>query len=302
MALWANVLLGVGGDITFADNASVPSFPATITQRRPALTVDLEPYSQDLVERVFMPIEAPGPIDAPTEPDVWESQGQFYGAIWEAIERLDAGGELFNNPQRERQIDDPHGYMVPKFDVGSSGGLLVIDSLASAGAALSTIVHQGEGVGDERYADPDHAELTHYAKFLLLDHDEAMIAGVAPAVHNPTVANLPSDVAPVAALSDALTTYLYLVMDRLLSPVSDEHHHQVGLLYGSMVALQAPVARYLMTLPISSGEVAGPPFGFFEFDQPSQPEAQLRGMAHDVVRSHPDLQVVVDLLHRLPQS
>ena len=301
--LWTNVLLATGGDITFCSAKTMPSFPAMLTHRRPVLAVNLAPYSQRLIEEVFMPIEAPVSAEAPIDPDIWESQGQFFTAIWDAIVRLDAEGDLFANPQLDRQFADPHGYLVPKFDSGDSGGLVLISDLATVEQALETIIHQGEGVSEDRYADPSHAELTHHAKFAELPHDEVLRSGVIPAIVNPSVASLPANVAPVAAFSDALTTYLYLVMDRLISTASeDSHHHQVGLLYGAMVALLAPVARYLMTLPVNEHEVAGPPFGYFEFSSATSPESQLRSMAADLATDHPELQVAFDLLHRLPEG
>jgi hypothetical protein len=298
--LWTNLLLATGGDITFCSPTTMPAFPASLTHRRPVLTVNLEPYSEALIEKVFMPIEAPAPAGAPAEPDIWETVGQFFAGIWEGLARLDAKGDLFADPQLARQFSDPHGYMVPKFDAGDSGGLIVVSDLASAEQALETIVHQGEGVADHRYADPGHAELTHYAKFVELPHAEILRSGVLPAMVNPTVDSLPASIAPVAAFSDALTTYIYLVMDRLLSPQTEEHHHQVSLLYGTMVALLAPVARYLMTLQVDGQQVAGPPFGYFEFSSASTPEDQLRSMAAALAPDHPALQTAFDLLHRLP--
>jgi hypothetical protein len=215
---------------------------------------------------------------------------------------LNESEDLFDNPQVDRQFDDPHGYLVPKFDAGDTGGLVIITDLESAGRALETIIHQGEGVSHDRYADDSHAELTHYAKFLHFPYDEISRSGVLPAMVNPTVATLPPHIRPVAEFSDAVVTYLYLVMDRILGPKTEEHHHQVGLLYGGMVALLAPVARYLMTLEIGNGTVAGPPFGYYAFDVGSAPETQLRRMGHELVQDHPALQVVVDLLHRLPDD
>jgi len=298
--LGANLLLATGGDFTFCSPYS--SFPIDFTHRLPHLTINLEPFSQDVVERVFLPIEEPGDDSAPKNPDQWDSQGQFYGAIWEAIVRLNESEDLFDNPQVDRQFDDPHGYLVPKFDAGDTGGLVIITDLESAGRALETIIHQGEGVSHDRYADDSHAELTHYAKFLHFPYDEISRSGVLPAMVNPTVATLPPHIRPVAEFSDAVVTYLYLVMDRILGPKTEEHHHQVGLLYGGMVALLAPVARYLMTLEIGNGTVAGPPFGYYAFDVGSAPETQLRRMGHELVQDHPALQVVVDLLHRLPDD
>ena len=298
--LWMNILLATGGDFKFC--SPFPSFPIDIVHRQPHLTVNLEPYSKEVVERVFLAIEEPAHDGGPVDPDVWETQGQFFAAIWDAMIELNKTENLFDNPQLDRQFVDPHGYMAPKYDHGDSGGLVLITDLESAHQAMDTIVHQGEGLSHDRYADEGHAELTHYVKFQELPHEDILHRGVRPAVINPTVATLPEHVRPVAEFSDAIVTNLYLVMDRLLSPKVEEHHHQVGFLYGGMVALLAPVGRYLMTLDIGDGKVAGPPFGYYAFDEGSSPETQLRAMGAALAQEHPDLQVAIDMLERLPQD
>ena len=44
------------------------------------------------------------------------------------------------------------------------GTLHHITCLRDARCALSTIVNQGEGLSDNKYADENEAELTHFAK------------------------------------------------------------------------------------------------------------------------------------------
>ena len=300
LVLWSNLLLSVGGEPCFYDPGVIPSFPAVLEHRSPRLEVDLAPYSQRVVEEAFLAIEAPTPEGAPSEPDVFEFLGQFYRAIWEGVVRLDGEMDLFADPQVERQFHDPHGYAAPKYDAGSSGGLLIISDVESAAAAMSTIVHQGEGLSDDRYADPDHAELTHYAKFLMLDHAGIEAEGIHPAVLNPRTETLPEAVQPLARLSDALYSYLFVLLDRVYAPDAQDRHHLVGTIYGSMVALLAPVARLLMTIPVSDAEVAGPPFAYFAFADPSKAEAELRELARPVIEQYPSLIPALRSLDRLP--
>jgi rubrerythrin len=299
--LMANLLLAVGGEPRFYDAEVIPSFPTPLPHHQPELIVRLEPYSRDVVERTFLSIERPGRPGAPAEPDEWESQGQLYHALEQAIMRLDAEEDLFGNLQRERQLHDPHGYAVVKYDSAASGGLNVIENVQDAVAAMEVAIHQGEGLSDDRYADPAHTELTHYAKFLLLDDGIAEVAGVHPAVMNPTIETLPAEVQPVAELANALYSYVFLVLDRVLAPDTQDRHHLVGLIYGTMVALLAPVARYLMTMPLADGSVAGPPFAYHGFRDMRRAEAELRALARPIAREHPALRPALAQLDRLPQ-
>ena len=60
------------------------------------------------------------------------------------------------NPRLERQMADPLFYGPVKFDAADSGGLQGIKDLESATAAIEIVIHQGEGLSDERWADPAH--------------------------------------------------------------------------------------------------------------------------------------------------
>ena len=299
--LLANILLGVGGEPRFYDPAKIPSYPTPFLHHRPLLELTLEPYSQALVERVFLPIERPGVPGAPSQTDEFDSLGQFYAGMREATGVVAAREDIFANPQIERQLHDPHGYVVPRYNSASSGGLVVVDSLAGADAIFDIVLHQGEGVSTDKYADPDHAELTHYAKFLQLDHDETLESGVLPVVTNPTLETLPTAIQPVAEFTNAIYSYLFMVMDRIFAPDTEDRHHQVGILYGTMVALLGPLSRYMMTLPVDDTHMAGPPFEYYGFADVAQPEAELRKMAAPLMGDHPLLQPVLRQLDRLPE-
>lgn len=301
--LMANVLLAIGGEPNFYDPEMVPSYPCSLPHHVPKLPLGLERCSENVVNVAFLTIERPGRPEAPDQPDVYESQGQFYHALEQALHRLDAEDpDLFASPQPERQFHDPSGYILVKYDQAASGGLVVVKSLDDAITATEVAIHQGEGVHEDRYADPSHSELTHHSKFLRLVDGTTDIGEVLPAMTNPTVAALPSDVAPVAELFNAVYTYSFLLLDRLLAPGrghEHERHHEVGLLYGSMVALMGPLARHLMTCRIDEHTVAGPPFEFVPFEDPDRAEDEIRAMADGVRRHHPVLEPVLHQLLRL---
>ena len=297
--LMANILLAVGGEPRFYHRDVIPSYPSAWPNKILELILHLEPCTPDVVRTTFLGIEAPGRPDAPDQPDQYESQGQFYHALEQAIRRLAEQGELFADPQADRQLHDPNGYMAVKYDDERSGGLIVINSLKTALAATEVAIHQGEGVHEARYADPGHRELTHYAKFLSLVDGSIDIGAVTPLVKNPSTSAMPADVAPVAEFCNALYSYLFVIVDRLLSPDCPDRHKLVGLLYGVMVGMLAPVSRYLTTKPAGGGEFWGPPFEYYEFTDPATAADELRSLGEPLAAEHPSIVGALRHLDRL---
>jgi rubrerythrin len=291
--LAANVLLAIGGEPRFYDADVMPRYPSPLLHHEPELMVDLEPFSAELLERLFLRIEQPATPGAHVSPDNWESQGQLYRELEHALRRLDAEDGVFHEPQIERQLHDPHNYSAVRYDSDASGGLVKVDCLDRAMDALEVMIHQGEGLSDERYADEDHAELTHYWKFRRVLENASDVGAIHPAVRNPTLDQLPEHVRPLARFSNATYSYLFVVMDRLFAAETPNRQELVGVLYGGMVGLVGPVARYLMTVPVSESEMAGPPFQRFEFADPDGAEDELREMAGALVDVHPDLAPVL---------
>lgn len=297
--LMANVMLGVGGDPKFYDPDIMPTYPAPWPNKIPELILHLEPCTAEVVTRTFLSIEAPGSPEAPDQPDYYESQGQFYHAVEQGIRRLDAETDLFANPQRDRQLYDPSGYSAVKYDEEASGGLVVVDSLESALAAAEVAIHQGEGVHAERYADPAQRELTHYSKFVSLVDGSFDIGAIRPLVTNPTLAAMPANVQEVAEYSNALYSYLFVIIDRMLAAEYESRHELVGVLYGVMVGMLAPTCRYLTTMPAVDDRYWGPPFEYYEFVDPHSAEDELVQMGAALGGDHPVLAPGLRHLERL---
>jgi hypothetical protein len=257
---------------------------------KPDLRLDLEPCSIDLVKDVFMVIERPEIHDAPPEPDRYETLGQFYHALELAIEELSARFDLFAEPQRERQMGDRSFYSPVEYDAEDSGGLVLIDDVTSASEAIEVIVHQGEGLSEERWADPAHQELTHYHKYKLIADGAVPLPRVSPAPTNPRTVDYPDRLRPVSDLFNAIYRTIYFTMDRLFSAESDKPA-TVGTLYRTMSSSMAPLARYLMQQPLEDGGVAAPTFEVFEFTT-DDPAAEVRSMAAQVAAQHPGLREV----------
>jgi hypothetical protein len=297
--LMANILLAIGGEPRFYDRDVLPTHPSPWPNKIPELILDLEPCTPEVVRRTFLGIEAPGTPDAPEQPDQYESQGQFYHALEQAIVRLAGEHDLFANPQAERQLHDPSGYVAVKYDSEKSGVLVVVDSVETALAATEVAIHQGEGVHEARYADPEHRELTHYAKFLSLVDGSVDIGDVVPLVKSPTVAAMPPDVAQIAEFCNALYSYLFVILDRLMARERGDRHALVGILYGVMVGLLAPISRYLTTMPAGNDEFWGPPFEYYHFDDPDDAESDLRRLGEALAVEHPSIAPAFRHLGRL---
>lgn len=296
-----NVMVATGGVPKFYDRDVVPAFPGELPHHKPPLPLSLTACSPELIRDVFLVIEAPAPVDAPPECDEYESLGQFYRAVEIALDELSAGSDLFGDPQGDRQISDPSFYGTVKFDSETSGSLFEINSLESAFEALEVVIHQGEGLGDERYADDEHEELTHYAKFLRIVEGECALGDVHPVPVDPTADRYPPEVADVARFFDAIYCYSLVLMDRLFTPMSHEDRADlIATLYGTMVALMKPVAMYLSTIDIGDGLVAAPTFDFYEFEDPDAAEAEIRLIGNRLLEHHPGLAPVVHQLERLP--
>lgn len=290
-ALASNLLLGLGGEPDFRGTTVIPRYPSLMKHHRPDLELNLVPCSIAAVRDVFMVIERPEVHSAPPEPDMYETLGQFYHAIEIAIETMSQRYDLFATPQRARQMADTSFYAPVEFDADDSGGLVLIDDAAAACAAIEIIVHQGEGLSEERWADPDHQELTHFQKFKLIADGEVALPPISPAPTNPTTSDYPQGLQPVSHLFNALYRSVFFTMHGIFSDAADKAR-RVGTLYQTMSGLMAPLARYLMQYPIGDGQVAAPTFEVYEFSS-DDPQDEIAAMAAAAVHSHPDLAEIV---------
>jgi hypothetical protein len=164
--LITNLLLALGGTPDFQSTKYIPRYPSQLPHHDPPLDLNLAPMTQRQLVEVFMRIEQPEGHGAPAEPDNYETLGQFYHAIAESLEGLSELHNLFADPQLDRQMSDKSFYAPVAYDAEDSGGLVAITNLETAVEAIEIIVHQGEGLSEDRWADPDHKELPHYHKLL----------------------------------------------------------------------------------------------------------------------------------------
>lgn len=287
-ALVANVLLAVGGTPHFGPD-TMPRYPLDLPHHTPRLVLNLEPCTPSFVAETLMVIEQPETLDAPPEADDYETLGQFYAAIEAAITSLSTTYDLFADPQLDRQIDGPMYYRPVAYDAEDSGGLTLVHDEASARTALETIIHQGEGLGDNQWADESHQELTHYYKLKQIHDGVSPIGPVHPAMTNPMTTDLAPDLQPVAELFDAAYRMTYVVMGRLFE-VRNDKGHQIDTLYRIMTEIMRPTGLYLMH---QSGG-AGPCFGVREFRL--DPKVEMTQLATAALESHPGLKPVAEAI------
>jgi hypothetical protein len=292
LALAANLLLAVGGEPAFLDHALRPTYPSLLPNHAPPLTLNLAPASEDHIRATYLAIEQPDPVGSPAEAGLYDSLGEFYAEIEASIERLtenptgDAAGGLFANPQVDRQLSDPRFYGPIAFNAEASGDLMLVNDLASARAAIEVIVHQGEGLSDDHWADPGHQELTHYAKLLRILDGTSPVGHLRPLRQNPRAAEYPPSARSLSDLFNAVYAAVFVILDSLYSP-TPRKGSLVTRLYTTMATLLPPIARRLTTLPLGDGTVAGPTFE--PFDLGSDPSATLTALARRVASDHPDL-------------
>lgn len=149
----------------------------------------------------YKQVELPESASGQSEPDLYQTLGQFYQAIEDGkslsfrfscprstcvtgLKYLnDRDPKLFNTASANAQFGPDSIYKSTE-----AGGLVSVTDLASALQALTIIVDQGEGkpsVG-RPYDDDDKSEKDHYDVFLDLQQDKTLTWDVLPVVTDPT--------------------------------------------------------------------------------------------------------------------
>lgn len=295
LCLTANLMTALGGEPDFT-SAAMPRYPSLLPHHRPPLTLDLTRCTAELIRDVFMVIERPAAVEAVPEDDEYHTLGQFYRALEMALDELDAETDLFSNHQAERQLSNASFYGPVPFDDPESGGLVLVHDLETAQQALEVIIHQGEGVGTDRWADPGHKELTHYHKFEHLERGTTAIGETWPVLTNPTTDALPERLRGPSDLFNACYRLIFVTLDELFSGRGGQPR-LIGRLYGLMSDCLTPTARYLVRQPVGDSATAGPTFERYSLR--SKPWAQTARLASTVAKAHPDLEPVAVKLTEL---
>ncbi len=286
--LTTNLLLAIGGEPEFGYDI-IASYPSLLAHHTPELLLELKACTPELVRETFMAIESPRAPGAAPEDDIYETLGQFYAALEQALDNLNDTSDLFGNHQPERQLSDPAFYAPVAYDAEDSGGLTLIHDRMSADQALEIIIHQGEGLSTERWADPDHQELTHYYKFELIADGTAPIGPVWPVLDNPRTADFPERLWGVSTLFNAFYGLIYITMRDLYSGAQAQRA-AVDRLYALMSDCLAPTAQYLARQPVTDDRTAGATFEVYQFE--ADPWIETIGLAETVGEDHHELEEV----------
>ncbi|HEX6780496.1 MAG TPA: ferritin-like protein [Solirubrobacterales bacterium] len=289
MALAANVLNAVGGRPELTTGGYVPRYPAKVPFHEPeTFQVSLQPYGEAALT-TFLAIEnpnRPGVVPPPASaeaavPRVYElavqngykTIGEFYGAIEEAIQALDARGGLFTG-EPGRQIGPSVFHPAPH-----SGRMIEVKDLASAMEALELIVDQGEG--DVKTPGPGEkfdaeGQLAHYYLFKELREGHEYLEGDSP--EKPTGPPIVIDTGAILPMKPNLRAgelsgelrdeaeAFNATYTRLLEQIQegiDGEPKKLFSAYRSMILL-AGAAQALLRKPLEdgSGLNAGPTFEF----------------------------------------
>jgi hypothetical protein len=160
MSIAANLLNALGGRPVIADPGFVPAYPSPLPLGIGTdLKVGLEPFSRDLVRRVFMEIEEPEhPLVFPVaegleaELPTFATIGEFYRAL--SAKLLELGDGVFAGDPA-RQLVAPRWFPAER--------LFPVTDAATAARALDLIVEEGEGTPIAP-VDPD-GDVAHYYRF-----------------------------------------------------------------------------------------------------------------------------------------
>ncbi|XXT15544.1 ferritin-like protein [Sorangium sp. So ce429] len=179
MALAANTAVALGGNPPIRKLGLALKYPGPLPMSiDPELTVSLGALTTAQLKNVFMAIERPDTtaVLPGEDPQIaqriaenkakgYGSIGDFYDAIITSLKRLvHSGQDPFANSRLDRQLDLSRWF--PSSVPGDP--TCRVRDLASAEAALRTIVRQGEGANVGRDPINPHAggnEMAHYFKF-----------------------------------------------------------------------------------------------------------------------------------------
>jgi CDGSH-type Zn-finger protein len=284
LTLAANILNAVGGSPNLDHPGIIPSYPTFLAHSNQAFQVGLVKFSKEGLE-TFLQIERPAEHDGLPEDDEFETIGQFYEAIEEALKQLtdELGEDALFCGDRSRQVTDALYY-------GGSGRIIAVTDLASAMRALEEIVEQGEGLahreiwdGDRDMFHPEREEIAHFFRFnelyvgrryALGDTPQSGPTGEPVEVEwdgvwnmrpNPHAADYP-DGSPIRAQMEEFN-HAYTAVLHLLHQCFNGSPRLLAVATGLMYGLKDEAVK-LMALPAGDGETTVGPS--FEWVPPSQ--------------------------------
>jgi hypothetical protein len=274
MALVSNIMLGLGGGPVLDSPDVIPRYPGPLPGSvATGLTVGLAPCSLDVIEDVFMKIEEPeDPIEFRAELVAADeiTIGEFYEAITNSITALGDGAFVVD---KDRQLGPDR-----------LANAIVVTDVATARAAIETIVAQGEGTTTAPL-EVVGTDVAHYYRFNEIVHGHRLIPnpdatpddppdrqylyagepvvfdpqGVAALPTNPTLAGYPAGSAAFVACRTFNYTYTNLL--KVLHDVFNGDPDRYDAAIGLMMSLEQQ-AKDMTTGTFTDGTPVGPTFEF----------------------------------------
>ena len=277
MALVCNILNAVGGHPKIDKPNFIPAYPGPLPGGIESnLEVPLSPFSQALIEHVFMVIEEPeDPLQFPVRTTALAAGapltiGQFYDGIKQCIIELSKKGNIFTgNPSYQLTKGFP------------SSELRAVHDVKTASTAIDTIVQQGEGTNTSPI-DPQHKP-AHYYRYAEIFHGKTLVPnttpppdfayageaisfdpdGVYPVVTNPALAGYAPKSA--AAYNNDTFNYTYTSLLRTLHSVFNGQPGRLIAAVGLMESLKELAFAMMSAIPAGPtmpGLNAGPSFQY----------------------------------------
>ena len=337
MALSSNLKSSLGWMPHLAGK-SPKKFPTPLPKHAPGFAAPLSRYTQKQLE-VFKGIEKPATreeIEHPTD-DGWHSLSEFYQTIIDRIKDKKASDFNTNkslhqlrptNKYPESKHAVPSEYYAPnsvnstytdkkgkqvRMNAGDSGGLIYINSAASAKRAINEISHQGEGFvmkGQTTYDDRSKEEWTHYHKFLELSenfNEEDAAKYVLDVPDNPVTKNYPPTLQPLSNLTNAVYTYMFMMMEQCYTnPIPAQASIFNFGIHKGMIFILSSLCSFMTGFQIKegnkhyAGKVVAPTFENYKFDKHVSPKEQLIMIWKTIPKNFKPDRAILDRIKNLP--
>lgn len=299
MALSSNIKRSLGGFPQMSRFSHKLKFPANLPHHAKGFKANLAKYSREQL-KTFMTIEWPTPPDAKPSDDNWSTIGQFYDSIIERVKGLNKSDFGF----KEYQLGPGNDYYAPnsanstyqssysggkskqvRMNAHDSGGLHLITSPSSAVKAMKEICHQGEGFKGKgktkhKFDDPSHQEESHFYKFkelheLFNDADAEKYVLNVP--KNPKTRNYPPMLQPLSNLTNAVYTYLFLMMELCYKyPVPAQSSIFNFGIHKAMIFILSSLCSFMTSFQLKGSDtIVAPTFEGWKFDPHVSPKEQL---------------------------
>ena len=329
MSLASNIKRSLGGFPVLAGDFLIKKlkFPSNLPHHAKGFKANLSKYTKAQLS-TFMKVELPTPPNASPKDADWSTIGQFYDSIIERVKKMKKSDFGY----KEYQLGPGNDYYSPnsanstymsnygsgkskqvRMNAEDSGGLHLITSPASAVKAMKEICHQGEGFADKgkknhKYDDPSHQEESHYYRFKELYEiysEDTAAKFVLNVPDNPKTKDYPAMVQPLSNLTNAVYTYLFLMMELCYQhPVPAQSSIFNFGIHKAMIFILSSLCSFMTTFELKGDQenkvVLAPTFEGWKFDEHVSPKEQLIMLWKTIPKEFKPDTAILDRIKNLP--